>query len=70
MLASLPHSHSAIHLNPGPPHQYLLDQWPGSSWPSVCSEVEQMVGIHKQQPNDHVTHIGHTGHCPNSVDVE
>ena len=29
-----------------------------------------MVGIHKQQPNDHVTHIGHTGHCPNSVDVE
>ena len=29
-----------------------------------------MVGIHKQQPNDHATHIEHTDCCPDSVDVE
>ena len=66
----LPYSHFAIHLNPGPSHQYLLNQWLGSSWLSVCSDVEQMVGIHKQQPNDHATHIEHTDCCPDSVDVE
>ena len=28
-----------------------------------------MVGIHMLQPNDHASHIGHTGHYSDNVDV-